>query len=116
MAAYLNVIEVHSFDIQAAAISRFWKNHKSKIHDVIVKRSIFGNRLKEASWRIDLKAHSRHVEQINSPVVIYELELEQGIGKKVSRVYIVPFYESIYLFRFFSTKYETDRVLLSSLI
>ena len=77
---------------QAAAVSRFWKNHKSKIHDVIVKRSIFGNRLKEANWRIDLKAHSRHLEQINSPAVIYELELEQGSGNKVIRnLFFVPF-------------------------
>eukprot|EP00112_Aurelia_sp_Birch-Aquarium-sp1_P007133 Seg1778.10 transcript_id=Seg1778.10/GoldUCD/mRNA.D3Y31 product="COMM domain-containing protein 1" protein_id=Seg1778.10/GoldUCD/D3Y31 len=66
---------------QAAAISRFWKNHKTKIHDVVVQRSSFGNTLKQTNWRIDLKTHSRHLEQINTPVAIYELE----VGKHDSK-------------------------------
>jgi len=69
---------------QAAAISKFWKNHKTKIHDVVVKRTIFGNTLKEANWRIDLKAHSRNLEHINTPVAIYELELQKGGRSKTT--------------------------------
>ncbi len=62
---------------QAAAVARFWKSHKSKIHNVMVERSVFGNRLKQSNWRIDYKTHGRNMNQINTPVAIYELEIEQ---------------------------------------
>ncbi|XP_065063567.1 COMM domain-containing protein 1-like [Rhopilema esculentum] len=71
---------------QAAAVTKFWKNHKGKIHDVVTSQSTFGNKLQQTNWRIDLKAHSRYLEQINTPVAIYELEFENkssqnGLGK-----------------------------------
>ncbi len=71
---------------QAVAISRFWKNHKSKIHNVMVERSIYGNRLKQVNWRIDLKTNARHIDQLNTPVAIYELEIEQQSQKGNSNV------------------------------
>lgn len=48
-----------------------------------INRSTFSNKLKETNWRIDLKTHSRNLEQINTPVAIYELELEGGTSKVI---------------------------------
>ena len=82
-----NFCNLISFSQQAAAISRFWKNHKAKIHDVVMQRSSFGNTLKQTNWRIDLKTHSRHLEQINTPVAIYELEVGKNDSKNVCIFY-----------------------------
>ena len=62
---------------QAAAIVKFWKSQRSKIHDVIVDKSRWNSRMKELSWRIDFKSRARHVEQLNTPVAIVELKLEE---------------------------------------
>ena len=62
---------------QAAAIVKFWKSQRSKIHDVIVDKSRWNSRMKELSWRIDFKSRTRHVEQLNTPVAIVELKLEE---------------------------------------
>lgn len=70
---------------QAAAFLKFWKSQKVKIHDVLVQRSSWNNKLKDISWRIDLKSQGRHLEQINSPVAIVEMQIEKrGTESKVS--------------------------------
>lgn len=70
---------------QAAAFLKFWKSQKVKIHDVLVQRSSWNNKLKDISWRIDLKSQGRHLEQINLPVAIVEMQIEKrGTESKVS--------------------------------
>ncbi|MBN3320262.1 COMD1 protein, partial [Atractosteus spatula] len=58
---------------QAAALSRFWKNHKPKIRDGLQSR--WESSLRGLSWRADLQTQSRHAERIGSPVALVELEL-----------------------------------------
>ncbi|XP_065595461.1 COMM domain-containing protein 1 isoform X1 [Cyrtonyx montezumae] len=60
---------------QAAVIAKFWKNHRAKIHESLVNQSCWDNVLKNMNWRVDLKAQSRHDDQINTPVAIVEMEL-----------------------------------------
>lgn len=62
-------------EVQAAAFSKFWKNNKTKIHNVMVTRTTFGKTLKNVSWRIDLKAQAKKLDQINTPTAIVELQL-----------------------------------------
>ena len=61
---------------QAAAVMKFWKSHKSKIHDVVVQKSCWNNRLKNLSWRVDVKTQARHMQQLNTPVAIVEMQIE----------------------------------------
>lgn len=77
---------------QAAAFLKFWKSQKVKIHDVLVQKSSWNNKLKDVSWRIDLKSQGRHLQQINTPVAIVEMQLEKrSSGSKVrySRTYVL---------------------------
>ncbi|XP_078005663.1 COMM domain-containing protein 1 isoform X2 [Phascolarctos cinereus] len=60
---------------QAAVISKFWKNHKTKIKESLINQSRWENSLKAMNWRVDLKSQSKHLDQINAPVAIVELEL-----------------------------------------
>lgn len=60
---------------QAAVIAKFWKNHRIKIHESMVNQSRWDNVLKNMNWRVDLKSQSRHIDQINTPVAIVEMEL-----------------------------------------
>ncbi|XP_048791009.1 COMM domain-containing protein 1 isoform X1 [Lagopus muta] len=60
---------------QAAVIAKFWKNHRVRIHESLVNQSRWDNVLKNMNWRVDLKSQSRHVDQINTPVAIVEMEL-----------------------------------------
>uniref|UniRef100_A0A8C3C9I3 COMM domain-containing protein 1 n=2 Tax=Anatinae TaxID=2068716 RepID=A0A8C3C9I3_CAIMO len=60
---------------QAAVLAKFWKNHRVKIHESLVNQSRWDNVLKNMNWRVDLKSQSRHIDQINTPVAIVEMEL-----------------------------------------
>ncbi|XP_054851404.1 COMM domain-containing protein 1 isoform X2 [Eublepharis macularius] len=60
---------------QAAVIAKFWKNHRMKIQDSLINQSRWGNTLKNINWRVDIKSQSRHMDQLNSPVAIVEMEL-----------------------------------------
>ena len=72
---------------QAAAFMKFWKSQKVKIHDVLVQRSSWNNRLKDTSWRIDLKSQGRYLQHINTPVAIVEMQLEnRATESKVRRL------------------------------
>ena len=46
-----------------------------KIRESLVNQSCWDNVLKNMNWRVDLKSQSRHVDQINTPVAIVEMEL-----------------------------------------
>ena len=61
---------------QAAAFMKFWKLQKAKIHESLVQKSSWNNRLKDMSWRIDVKTQARRIEQLNAPVAIVEMQLE----------------------------------------
>ncbi|CAM5136162.1 unnamed protein product [Natator depressus] len=60
---------------QAAVIAKFWKNHRTKIRESLINQSRWDNTLKNMNWRVDLKSQSRHIDQINTPVAIVEMEL-----------------------------------------
>ena len=62
---------------QAAAFLKFWKSQKTKIHDALVQKSSWNNKLKDINWRIDLKSQARHLQQINTPVAIVEMQVEK---------------------------------------
>ncbi|XP_072182383.1 COMM domain-containing protein 1-like [Diadema setosum] len=62
-------------EAQATAFTKFWKSNRSKIHDKVVYQSVFGNSLKDVSWRIDIKSQAKHIDQINTPTAIVELQL-----------------------------------------
>ena len=61
---------------QAAACMKFWRSNKTKIHDVLVKKSCWSSKLKDLSWRIDVKSQARHVAEVNAPVAIVEMQIE----------------------------------------
>ncbi|XP_054033247.1 COMM domain-containing protein 1 isoform X1 [Dryobates pubescens] len=69
---------------QAAALAKFWKHHRAKIHESLVSRSRRGSVLRSLSWRVDLKAQARHLEQLHTPVAIVEMELgKDGQGPEL---------------------------------
>nr|XP_009685177.1 PREDICTED: COMM domain-containing protein 1 isoform X1 [Struthio camelus australis] len=68
---------------QAAVIAKFWKNHRIKIRESLINQSRWDNVLKNMNWRVDLKSQSRHIDQINTPVAIVEMEL--GRNGQVTR-------------------------------
>ncbi|CAL1548902.1 unnamed protein product [Lymnaea stagnalis] len=68
-------------DELAAALRKFWKANKIKIHDSIVSQTMWGNTLEKVAWRVDLKTQSRNAEQINSPSAIMELHIGDNLNK-----------------------------------
>lgn len=78
---------------QAAAFLKFWKSQKVKIHDVLVQRSSWNNRLKDISWRIDLKSQGRHLQQINTPVAIVEMQVEKRSTENKVEYYYFKFFK-----------------------
>ena len=55
----------------------------SQVHEQLVKKSVWGDRLKQVSWRVDVKTKSRHIDQINTPTGIIELQLGKEDNEKV---------------------------------
>ena len=60
---------------QAKAFTKFWKNNRKKIHDSLVERSSWNNKLQNMSWRIDVETRARHADQVNTPTAIVELQI-----------------------------------------
>ncbi|XP_025048068.1 COMM domain-containing protein 1 isoform X2 [Alligator sinensis] len=73
---------------QAAVIAKFWKSHRTKIRESLINQSRWDNTLRNVNWRVDLKSQSRHIDQINTPVAIVEMELGKN-GKDFVRQEIV---------------------------
>ncbi|CAI8013435.1 COMM domain-containing protein 1 [Geodia barretti] len=71
---------------EAATVTRFWKSQKTKVHEQLVKKSVWGDRLKQVSWRVDVKTKSRHIDQINTPTGIIELQLGKEDSEKPEEV------------------------------
>ncbi|GFN82838.1 comm domain-containing protein 1-like [Plakobranchus ocellatus] len=72
---------------QAAALRKFWKANKVKIHDSIVLQTMWGNSLQKVSWRVDLQSQTRNTEQTNIPTAIMELHLSDNLdSSKASEV------------------------------
>ncbi|XP_071963676.1 COMM domain-containing protein 1-like [Antedon mediterranea] len=67
---------------QAAAITKFWKNNKTKIHESVISQSCWNNTLKSMSWRIDVKGQAKNIEQISVPTAIVELQIANPLNKK----------------------------------
>ncbi|MGH0137243.1 UNVERIFIED_CONTAM: hypothetical protein FKN15_063073 [Acipenser sinensis] len=70
---------------QAAVLSKFWKNHKSKIRESLISQSRWDNSLRNVSWRVDLKTQSRHTDQVSAAVAVVELELGKTGKVKISK-------------------------------
>lgn len=68
---------------QSASIVKFWKSQKAKIHEIMVNKSRWNNKLKDLSWRIDFKSQARHVSQINTPVAIVEMKFQSPTNEEV---------------------------------
>ncbi|XP_050405916.1 COMM domain-containing protein 1 [Patella vulgata] len=66
---------------QANIYRKFWKTHKTKIHDKIVAQTMWGNTLQKVSWRIDLKSQARRSEDINTSSAIMELQIGEHQNK-----------------------------------
>ncbi|KAK7492347.1 hypothetical protein BaRGS_00016444 [Batillaria attramentaria] len=66
---------------QISAVRKFWKLNKTKIHESIISQTMWGNTLQKVSWRIDLKSQARHVNQINAPSAIMELQIGETLNK-----------------------------------
>ena len=57
---------------QQNLICTFWTNEREKIHAEMSKRSRWNNEYHQLTWRVDLKAASRHSPDINEPLAIFE--------------------------------------------
>ena len=57
---------------------KVWGNQKNKIHEQLIQKCTWSNKLKNITWRIDLKSSSRHDNQLNEPSAIMELQLESN--------------------------------------
>ena len=44
---------------------------------------MWGHRLKGLSWRIDVKTKARHIDQLNQPTAIMEMQLSKEGSDKV---------------------------------
>lgn len=51
---------------------------KCQIHARIVREGIWNNRLKNLSWRVDVKTASNSSAEMNDPVAIVEIQSEAG--------------------------------------
>ena len=57
----------------------------TQIHQQLMEQNPWGKRLKAFSWRIDVKTKARHIEQLNQPAAIMELQLSAS-NKDTSEV------------------------------
>ncbi|ELT88123.1 hypothetical protein CAPTEDRAFT_113876 [Capitella teleta] len=71
---------------QAKVMLKFWRNHKDRVHESLAQRCIWSDKLKNLSWRIDIQSKGKHVEQINVPTAIVELQLENNTQEEMSEV------------------------------
>ena len=57
--------------------------YDQQIHQRLVEQSMWGQRLKGVSWRIDVKTKGRHIDQLNQPTAIMEMQLGKDGSEKV---------------------------------
>jgi len=70
-------------ETQVKVLLKFWKNHRSKIHEALLEKCSWNNQLKNTSWRIDVKSQTKTKEQVMEPTAIVELVFEDrlSVGK-----------------------------------
>ncbi|XP_064622669.1 COMM domain-containing protein 1-like [Lineus longissimus] len=66
---------------EAKVFSKFWRNHKTKIHDTLIAATSWNNSLKSVNWRIDVKSQSKNIDQLNIPTAIMEFQVTEGLDK-----------------------------------
>ena len=76
-------------DSQAKVMLKVWKTHRSRVHESLVQRSTWNNRLKNLKWRVDIKNQSKNGEEIHEPSAIVELQLENRDSDQKVRKQIV---------------------------
>jgi hypothetical protein len=58
----------------------FWSKEREKIHESMATKSRWNSTFKQLGWRVDSRAASRNVAEINEPVAIFELNTNAGKG------------------------------------
>lgn len=61
---------------QSKILSKFWKIHKAKIHSSLVAKCCWNQTLKDLRWRTDLKSCTIDNNDVNVPIAIIDLEVE----------------------------------------
>jgi len=65
---------------QQKVVAHVWKNEGPKIHKEIVSKTVWNSSLEDVAWRIDVKANSKHIAEINDPTAIIRLNLKTAKG------------------------------------
>ena len=84
-------------EIHASVFRKFWKTHRTQIHESIIAQTTWGDTLQKVAWRIDLKSQARHVDEINTPVAIMELHIGNGQQKEKVIAYVLYLKSFIFL-------------------
>ena len=79
---------------QAKAFTKFWKNNRTKIHDSLVEKCSWNNKLKNMSWRIDVETRARHADQVSTPTAIVELQISSNEQPQKVNKYTKQMYKS----------------------
>jgi HCaRG protein. len=61
-------------------VTKFWKQNKQKVYDVIVERSRFSDKMKTFQWRIDVGYHGSN--QTDNPKAIFSIDTDSEELKK----------------------------------
>ncbi|CAM1320883.1 COMMD1 (predicted) [Pycnogonum litorale] len=62
---------------EANVFFKFWKNHKSRVHDSLVNRTSWNDSLKSVDWRVDIVNKSRYLSSVGEPVTVVEMQVEK---------------------------------------
>lgn len=63
---------------QARVFQQCWSSERSRIHETLVKSSVWNNELSDIRWRVDIKSRSRRVDEINQSSAVVELQLNNS--------------------------------------
>lgn len=63
---------------QSKVLLQCWKTHRARVHESVLQSCVWNNRLRNISWRIDVKSRSRAMEQLSVATAVVELELENN--------------------------------------
>ena len=73
-------------EASARVYGKFWKNHRVKIHESLVKKCQWNRCLENFNWRVDMKSQSRTEANLASPTAFLELRLKNPMAKENSEV------------------------------
>ena len=57
-----------------------------QVHERVIADCVWESRLKSLNWRVDIQSKARHIDQLNQPSAIVELQLGPATSDKVRRV------------------------------